>query len=325
MVFTFAGESFITILHNWVAHMQSALPSVHYEAHAADTATFAACQGFARAPGRCVLTPLEIKYRHFEFTLEPGNEAIKAKADDFQGLTGFEATYYHNPFYRHKVTLLIHVLRRSPGGAIMLDAMSLIASPQCLSELTAFREDVVTSSETAHPTAFADRYGRVANTGASFFRRSALRLIELWRNRMPQSVLSERWSDDQFHFNMLLMRDLHFNWSVAHDADARAGAALPAAGDYVHANHKHPTFAVTKSRNKTVPKLMDDDPQPVWPREASPVGTVRGHGLAHVELRFLSLTHWPRVANRSEGACLYHPFTHSDREGVFRAAGWWYL
>ena len=108
-----------------------------------------------------------------------------------------------------------------------------------------------------------------------------------------------------------LMREMHFNWT---------DHGVPAPHDHQPPPTLRQGATAVSATSSTKASVM----AAAQGTGASRTGVAQ-HNDLKVRLRFLSLTRWPRVANRSEGRCLYHPFAHADREGVFRRAGWWYL
>lgn len=183
-VFTLASQDFISMLRNWVRHMAIELPEQSFEAHATDSATFAACRGFVYQPGVCVHSPFN----------------VSSEKD--------RAEYYATRFYAHKVAILLTVLQRS-STVIMLDATALIGSASCFDQWKAYQEDIVTSASMTDPPDFARAFGQVANTGAILIRATARELVGSWLEGMQKNRLVH---GDQRHFNRLLT-ERGFAWA----------------------------------------------------------------------------------------------------------------
>lgn len=201
VVFTMASREFVSILHNFMSHMASALPQLPYEVHASDSTTLEACIDYAQPTATCVSSPLSPSGDHQEWK-----------------------DYYANPFFRHKVQILVRVLARARSEVIMLDVTALVTNYTCFFEWQSSTEDIVTSAGNVSPPFFAQQFGLVANTGATLVRFTALSLWQEVLNEMRREVELNGQNgsvSEQVHLGWVLMKH-NFTWIQKHETSGVA-------------------------------------------------------------------------------------------------------
>lgn len=198
-----------------------------------------------------------------------------------------------------------------------------ITRPLCLSELAAAAEDVVVASEWhSQPYRFHSQFGRVASTGAVLFRKSATRLVELWRNHMPRSVDDKRCARAIATEGSLTLQHTHTHTQTTavlpslHFSPCTPATTLSYslfmchgsrcdmcrhASDQQHFNEK--LLACAFKWRQGVDDATAYKPPPHFSktfaqmsraeRTASPVGTFNVDGRT-LQIRFLSFERWPR-------------------------------
>lgn len=157
-VVTIVSENYLSLMRNFILHMQFALPNVSYSIYALDLKSYGRClQLTPGTRGRCT----SFKRR------------LTAEID-------VEEKHYHSPVFALKVILIAKRLRESHRTVVFLDITALVANMTCWDTALSFPQDVVSSSSAGCPWWFAQRWGLAMNTGYVVFRQTSLELVNKW-------------------------------------------------------------------------------------------------------------------------------------------------